>query len=487
MTNYSGYIQNIIMIKSNDLPKQNSEATILIVDDQISNLKVLANLLKNNNYKVKKAINGENALIAVETDMPDLILLDIKMPSMDGYQVCQKLKSNPQSQDIPVIFISALSEVFDKVKAFQLGGIDYITKPFQEEEVLARISSQLIIRRQSKLLEEEHKLLKIKQESLEKEQEKLKQEIKYRKEIEESLYQSRAMISSIVNSSLDGIAALEAVREPKTGKIEEFRCLVVNPLIAEVFNQETENLVGKLIFKRFIHKIDPNLFPAFVEVVETGRPLAKDFTYEHKQEQKWYHFIAVKLADGFAITVRDITARKKLELELNHLATIDGLTGIANRRSFQETIVKEWQRCQREKQPLSLILFDLDYFKLYNDFYGHQAGDNCLKQVAQAAKKVINRPYDLIARYGGEEFVILLPHTNQQGAILIAELTQQAICKIAIPHERSQVSSIVSATMGIASIIPSSENSPDALIAMADKALYIAKQEGRDRAIAYPR
>ncbi|NES06963.1 MAG: diguanylate cyclase [Okeania sp. SIO2F4] len=466
------------MIKSNDLPKQNLEATILIVDDQISNLKVLAILLKNNNYKVKKAINGENALIAVETDIPDLILLDIKMPELDGYQVCKLLKANPQTQEIPIIFISALNEVFDKVKAFEVGGIDYITKPFQEEEVLARIKSQLTIQKQKRLLEKERQLLKI-------EQDNLKAEIRQRKEAEAILYQSRAIISSIVNSSLDGIAALEAVRNPKTGKIEEFRCLLVNPLIAEIFNQETENLIGKLVFKRFIQKIDPNLFLAFVEIVETGIPLAKDFTYKHKQEQKWYHFIAVKLADGFAITVRDITARKKLELELNHLATIDGLTGIANRRIFQEIILKEWQRCQREKQPLSLILFDLDYFKLYNDFYGHQAGDNCLKQVAQAAKNVLNRPYDLIARYGGEEFVILLPNTNQQGASLIAELIQQAIRKIAIPHERSQVSSIVSTTMGIASIIPSSENSPDSLIAMADKVLYIGKQEGRNRAIAY--
>ncbi|MDJ0519968.1 MAG: response regulator, partial [Trichodesmium sp. MO_231.B1] len=113
------------MIKSNDLPKQNLEATILIVDDQISNLKVLAILLKNNNYKVKKAINGENALIAVETDIPDLILLDIKMPELDGYQVCKLLKANPQTQEIPIIFISALNEVFDKVKAFEVGGIDY--------------------------------------------------------------------------------------------------------------------------------------------------------------------------------------------------------------------------------------------------------------------------------------------------------------------------------------------------------------------------
>ncbi|MGK7923278.1 MAG: diguanylate cyclase, partial [Trichodesmium sp.] len=108
-----------------------------------------------------------------------------------------------------------------------------------------------------------------------------------------------------------------------------------------------------------------------------------------------------------------------------------------------------------------------------------------LKQVAQTAKNVLNRPYDMIARYGGEEFVIILPNTNQQGAISITELIQEAIRKIAIPHQKSQVSSIVSSSMGIASIIPSSESSPDILIAMADKALYIAKQEGRNRAIIY--
>ncbi|GGA38594.1 GGDEF domain-containing protein [Okeania sp. KiyG1] len=317
------------------------------------------------------------------------------------------------------------------------------------------------------------------------EQEKLKQEIQQRKEAEAILYQSRALISSILRSSLDGVAALEAVRNPKTGEIEDFRCLEVNPIIAEVFNQERENLIGKFIFRKFIDKIDPDLFAGFIRVVETGISLQKDFNYKYKEEQKWYSCIAVKLADGFAVTVRDITERKILELELNRLATIDGLTGVYNRPTFDKTLAQEWQRSQREKQPLSLILFDADYFKLYNDYYGHQAGDNCLVQIAQVASKMVKRPGDFVARYGGEEFVIILPNTDRQGAIAVAEGIRQAIEVLAIPHERSEVSPVVSVSMGIACVIPTTDSSPEILISMADRAMYKAKQQGRNLAIAY--
>ncbi|GGA01647.1 hypothetical protein CYANOKiyG1_13600 [Okeania sp. KiyG1] len=224
------------------------------------------------------------------------------MPDLNGYEVCERLKNYPKTKDIPIIFISALNEVFDKVKAFEVGGIDYITKPFQEEEVLARVKSQLIIQKQRKLLEIE--------------QENLKQEIKQRQEAEAILYQSRALISSILNSSLDGIAAMEALRDRRTGNIIDFSCLVVNPVIARAFNQEPQDLIGKLVFKKFLNTINDDLFANFVDVVETGKSLEQDIYYSDPEEGKWYHFIAVKLGDGFAITVRDITERKNLELTL---------------------------------------------------------------------------------------------------------------------------------------------------------------------------
>ncbi|MDJ0508429.1 MAG: diguanylate cyclase [Crocosphaera sp.] len=460
------------------LSEENLAGIILIVDDQLPNLKILANLLKNNNYKLKKALDGESALISIDKEIPDLILLDIKMPDMDGYEVCNKLKANPKTKEIPVIFISALNEVFDKVKAFELGGIDYISKPFQEEEVLARVKSQLIIQNQKKILEKERKKLIL-------ERTNLQQEIKQRKETEAILYQSRALISGILTSSLDAISALEAVRDPRTAEIMDFRCLVINPIMARVFNQEPEDLIGKLVFKRFIYKNDPNLFPKFIEVVETGKSLEQDFNYYYQKKRKWYHFIAVKLGDGFAITVRDITLRKKLELEQQYLATKDGLTGICNRRTFDETILKEWQICQREENPLSLIMCDLDYFGLYNNFYGHQMGDDSLKIIAKTLEDTIQRPRDLVCRFGGEEFAIILPNTNQQGAITVAKRIQEAIRLQAIPHQRSKVSEIVSISMGIAAMIPTAESSPNTLISKADKALYMAKNRGRDRYVVF--
>lgn len=184
----------------------------------------------------------------------------------------------------------------------------------------------------------------------------------------------------------------------------------------------------------------------------------------------------------------DITEKKlaqemlKMEAELAHVRSLtDGLTQVANRRCFDDRLQTEWQRSVREKQSLSLIFLDIDYFKLYNDCYGHQAGDACLIQVAQTAASQLKRPTDLFARYGGEEFVVILPNTNMEGAIAVVELIQHAIHDLKIPHEASKVSSNVTISLGIASIIPTQEQSLEQLIAIADKNLYQAKQQGRDR------
>jgi diguanylate cyclase (GGDEF)-like protein len=141
----------------------------------------------------------------------------------------------------------------------------------------------------------------------------------------------------------------------------------------------------------------------------------------------------------------------------------------------------EWQRLLREKAYLSLILLDIDYFKYYNDCYGHQAGDTCLIQVAQTAAKQLKRPADLFARYGGEEFIVVLPNTNLEGAIMVAESIQQAIRDLCIPHQDSKVSDVVTVSMGISCLIPTADSSVEDLIKITDDALYQAKQQGRDR------
>ncbi|MFM2063823.1 MAG: hypothetical protein RLZZ507_3494 [Cyanobacteriota bacterium] len=171
--------------------------------------------------------------------------------------------------------------------------------------------------------------------------------------------------------------------------------------------------------------------------------------------------------------------------ELEQLVNTDGLTQIANRRCFDHRLEQEWLRHYREQQFLSLLLFDVDYFKRYNDYYGHQLGDDCLIKIAQAVQQVVCRPADLVARYGGEEFVVILANTNVEGAIAVAHKIHAAIQTLAIPHQASEVSNTVTISLGISTIIPASELSAAELIEQADQALYRAKQRGRNQSITF--
>ena len=195
---------------------------------------------------------------------------------------------------------------------------------------------------------------------------------------------------------------------------------------------------------------------------------------------------AEKVLQEYNQTLEKEVKKRTAELEkankkLSRLANLDGLTHIPNRRRFDEYLSLEWQRHQRQQQTISLLLIDIDYFKPYNDFYGHQQGDECLIQVAQTIASTLQRPTDLAARYGGEEFVIILPHTSPQGALTVAELVQSAIASLQIPHQKSSVSEYITLSIGIATITPSSEYTPEDLIKTADNCLYQAKENGRNK------
>ncbi|WP_013324510.1 GGDEF domain-containing response regulator [Gloeothece verrucosa] len=340
-----------------------SKGDILIVDDIPENLEILFKSLRDQGYEVRRVLSGKQALMVVKAEPPELILLDVKMPNMDGYEVCQKLKANSETAEIPVIFLSALNEVFDKVKAFTVGGVDYITKPFHLEEVLSRIETQLTLQRQKALLQEEIEQRQKAEEALKKINQKLVEEIQVRKKAE---------------------AELQALNE---------------------------------VLKR--------------------------------------------------------------------LATLDGLTQIANRLQFDYYLKQEWKRAQREQVPLSLIMSDIDYFKDYNDCYGHLVGDDCLKLVAETINKTVWRPGDLAARYGGEEFAVILPNTDVQGAMLVAERMCWEIRHLKIPHAHSRVSEYVTLSLGVAGIIPRPGLSSKTILDAADHALYQAKAQGRDRIILF--
>jgi diguanylate cyclase (GGDEF)-like protein len=292
---------------------------ILVVDDAMENIQILHQALRDEN-EVLFALSGEKALEIAHQQLPDLILLDALMPGMDGFSVCAELRRSSAVKDIPVIFVTALTQPEDETRALEAGAADFISKPFNVPVVRARVRTQLTVKRQS-----------------------------------------------------------DALRE---------------------------------------------------------------------------------------------------------LTLTDGLTGVANRRSFNETLDREWRRCARINAPVAMIMADIDAFKLYNDAYGHQAGDLCLQQVAATMKGCASRSTDLVARYGGEEFVILLPEETTAGATVVAQRILAALHALAVPHAKSPVHPFVTASMGVASVRPGEQNDPSALIRAADALLYRAKAEGRNRFLA---
>ncbi|MFN3362024.1 MAG: diguanylate cyclase, partial [Pseudanabaenaceae cyanobacterium] len=191
--------------------------------------------------------------------------------------------------------------------------------------------------------------------------------------------------------------------------------------------------------------------------------------------------------------LRDFRNRKKIEQQaielrnanekLQRLAMIDGLTQVSNRRLFDEKLEQEWRRLARSESPLSVILCDVDFFKKYNDTYGHLAGDACLKEVAKAIQLSAKRPADVVARYGGEEFAVILPDTGAAGALRVAENILQQVSSLKIPHRTSGVADHVTVSIGVATTIPNSQMQPSQLVQKADESLYRAKQSGRNRVV----
>ncbi|AFM39931.1 diguanylate cyclase (GGDEF) domain-containing protein [Desulfosporosinus acidiphilus SJ4] len=199
--------------------------------------------------------------------------------------------------------------------------------------------------------------------------------------------------------------------------------------------------------------------------------------------------VFINEAERILVVVRDITERKKLEQELQRLSFLDGLTGIANRRYFDEYLKKELKLSARSAAPLSMILCDIDYFKAYNDTYGHLAGDTCLINVANGLQSVLMRPTDIVARYGGEEFAVILPSTNEHGATVVAERLRTVVECLSIDHSGSLINQYVTISLGIATIYPKPDTPSTTLIEMADRALYQAKNAGRNQSklIVFPR
>lgn len=287
--NFKNIIGNIIFNEDYDLDSEFweeenndndfiSRGIIMIIDDQIENLKILKNLLFKEGYQIRSARSGKMALLSLQESLPDLILLDILMPVMDGCELCKIIKKNYQTRNIPIIFISALDGTIDKVKAFNLGACDYITKPFEEVEVLARVSHQINLKKNILAL---------------------KAEIQEHQKTIEMLYQSRSILASVLNNSAYGIAVLEAVRSPQNAQIIDFQYLLVNPVFANIFQVNQNKLIK---FKESINCFfwdKLNWFNYFVEVVKNNQSYTENFSYRDQQ----YQLRVIKLGDGVTLNV----------------------------------------------------------------------------------------------------------------------------------------------------------------------------------------
>ena len=249
--------------------------------------------------------------------------------------------------------------------------------------------------------------------------------------------------------------------------------------------------------------INPHLSLAETERLEqiSQQVMATQVAYQLEQKlvdvegnSRWYQILISPFKDregrvmGVVNNAIEITERKRVETalqeanqKLEQLATHDGLTHSANRRYFDEYLQQEWQRMTREQQPLSLILLDVDCFKAYNDYFGHQQGDEGLVAIAQAIRQAVKRSVDLLARYGGEEFGVILPNTRRSGAESVAQAIQAEIKALRLPHPKSRVNDYLTVSMGIASVVPTPSQAAADLVAAADSALYQAKRRGRDR------
>lgn len=216
--------------------------------------------------------------------------------------------------------------------------------------------------------------------------------------------------------------------------------------------------------------------PEPIELIARIRAHSKSYLAQRERDEA-YHALREMQEQ-----LREMNAQlAQSNRELHRLSSLDGLTGIANRRQFDEVLEREWQRSVRNDTPLSLILLDIDYFKPFNDRYGHQAGDDCLRMVARTLDRVVQRPTDLVARYGGEEFVVVLPDTNQAGAEAVARELLKEVRNLGIIHEASKVTDHLTLSIGTTTRDSGQPGSATDLVAAADQALYLAKEHGRNR------
>ncbi|NJO20582.1 MAG: diguanylate cyclase, partial [Spirulinaceae cyanobacterium RM2_2_10] len=399
----------------------------------------LSTLLKEQGYTIQVFERAAAAIAALKQANPDLLLLGTQLCDSSGRELCQQLRANALTGAIPIVFLLDSADKADKLHALEAGALDYLAKPFDLDEALARIRNHLNLQSALKLMTTQNQLMV--------------EEIQERQRVEIALRRSEEKFAKIFRSSPNPITIT---------RLRDGHHLEVNETFCHLTGYAAEEAIGKTAMDLALWVSPSARQQLFERLSQNGSVKNYEFQFQTKDGQIRTALLSVEVMhlqgeECLLSLSNDITERVQAELalqqanqELQRLATLDGLTQVANRRRFDEHLACEWRRLRREQQPLSVILCDVDYFKLYNDTYGHQAGDACLQQVAQVLGKMLKRPSDLVARYGGEEFAIILPNTTSAGACQVAEAVRAAIADLQIVHVKSTVSDYVTLSLGVA-------------------------------------
>lgn len=480
---------------------------ILIVDDSRDNLRLLSGILVQEGYVVRPVLDGVLAISSAQTNPPDLILLDIMMPGMTGYEICEKLKTDEALRDIPVIFISALNSVMDKVKAFSIGGVDYITKPFQPQEVLARIRTHLTIRQLQHTLQ---------QKNLE-----LEQEIRERKRIEDAM-RKRNWELDLLNQMTNALQGCQT--EDTTYLVlqeicpqlfpNESGCLYLlnehqaelkvvaawggTPPAASVLKDADWNIAGGRIFTFEQPKKKPVHLHVACRDETDGVPYAlrnvdkemlgllffsfeqcnyDEFDEDSIRQAESKQLISTRVAEQYALYLTNIRMRMELQMQV----TRDPLTNLYNRRYMEETLANEVRRVVRKRASLGVLMIDVDHFKTFNDTYGHESGDVILQELSALFQKNI-RGGDIACRYGGEEFLLILPDTTLEIASQRANELLRRVRELRVISQQHEHRITVS--VGVAAA-PEHGQDVHGLVNAADTALYYAKHNGRNQVVVF--
>jgi len=432
-----------------------NKPVILIVDDQPQNIELFEAHLALQGYEIVTAESGEEALEQLSCNQIDLIMLDVMMPGMDGFEVTRRIRQDDTHRQLPIILVTALRETEDRVKGIKAGCDDFISKPVDKMELLARVRSLLRVKAYNDLLSD------------------------YRKELEAtklSADEASEFAESVINT----------VREPLIALDQNLRVVKVSRSFYEFFQVNPEETVGKLIYDLGNKQWD---IPKLRELLETILPQKATFdNYEVEHDfatigRRIMLLNARQILRGtgkeriILLAIEDITQRKQSEEKIQQMAFHDFLTGLPNRKLFSDHLGIALANAQRNKNRIGIAMLDLDNFKDVNDTLGHDVGDLLLKATAERLSAAL-RKGDTVARFGGDEFVLILH--DMEGMEAALQIAEKIVERFHKPFLIDTHQLVVTTSIGIA-VYPDDGTDEGTLLKNADIAMYQAKQAGRAR------